>query len=124
MSNDDQESIDIQALAEPGLFTVVEFYTDTCPGCRQLGQQYRKFLTLRPDVAVRRVHLSDHWNPYTVSLLYGVDVAATPHVIIYNPQGSVVAADSGTDKRGFELLYQWLNDEYKKDWEQKRAVKL
>ena len=38
VSNDDQESIDIQALAEPGLFTVVEFYTDTCPGCKQLGQ--------------------------------------------------------------------------------------
>ena len=110
---------DVGDLAEPGLFTIVEFYTEACPACKKLRGHYTQFLPLRSDVAVRRVRLPDRWGSGFVAREYGVNVKGTPHVIIYDPNGELIAADEGMDKGAYKLLYKWLDAEFKKDWERK-----
>lgn len=101
----------VERLAQPGLITVVEFYTDTCPGCKRLKQHYKRFLKQRPDVAVRRVWMPDNWSVAWAKSQFGLDIGGTPHIQIYDAQGELVAADEGNDKDGFDLLYEWMNAE-------------
>ena len=107
-------SFDPTDLAQPGLVTVVEFYTDACPGCKRLRQHYKRFLKQRPDVAVRRVWMPDNWSVVWAQRHFGLDIGSTPHIHIYDAQGQPVAVDVGNDKAGFDLLYEWMNAELKK----------
>ena len=101
---------------EQGQPTVIEFYSNRCPGCKMLYGHLKQFVSLRPDVAVQQILLSDYWRPDHVWKSYKVDIRSVPHIIIYGPDGKLVARDEGMDKSGFEFLYKWMNDEIKKDW--------
>ena len=94
--------------------TVVDFYVDTCSGCRLLARHYKTFSRLRPDVAIRRIHMANDWNPAWAKNRYGREIRATPHVLILGPDGTVIAQDSGNRNEGFDLLYQWMNAELEK----------
>ena len=102
---------DADELAEPGSLTIVEFYTDSCPGCRSLHQHYKRFLALRPDVAVRQVRMPDKWSVNWAMRMYGLEIGSTPHIHIYDSQGQALAMDVGRKKEGFDLLYEWMNAE-------------
>jgi hypothetical protein len=98
----------------PGLPTIIEFYSDSCIGCRQLHQNYKKFLPLRPDVAVRRIQLPDRWDPQELWQQYHIRIFAIPHIIVYGPNGELIAADDGDHKDGFDFLYRWMDSEVRK----------
>lgn len=110
---------DAQDYIEPGLTTIIEFCTEKCIGCKQLQQHYKQLLQIRPDVAIRRILLPNYWQPQQVWNDYQVDVGATPHIIIYGPDGELIAQDVGRDKKGHKFLYKWMNDEIKKDWKKR-----
>jgi hypothetical protein len=109
-------AFDANDLIEQGQPTVIEFYSNRCPGCIQLNGHLKQFVNLRPDVAVQQILLSDYWRPDDVLNAYKVNIRSVPHIIIYGPDGNLVARDEGMDKSGFEFLYKWMNDELKKDW--------
>ncbi len=48
-------------------------------------------------------------------------MATTPHVVIFDPVGQVVAADRAGDKQGLELLYDWLGAELERSRERRRT---
>ena len=104
-----------------GLPTVIVFGSKKCPGTKKLNQHFNRFLDLRWDVAVRQIYLPDSWHPGTVRDEYQIEVAAVPHIIIYDSDGELVAKDEGRDKKGFDFLYKWMNDEIQKDWEEKQS---
>jgi thiol-disulfide isomerase/thioredoxin len=91
--------------------TVIEFYSDYCPGCRKLHQSYVRFLDERPDVAVRQVHLPDDWSPQDLFRNHGVLIRAIPHVIIFGPDGSLLAMDTPEGFEGYEFLLGWIAEE-------------
>jgi hypothetical protein len=104
-----------------GLPTVILFGTKMCPGTKRLKTQFKQFLNLRSDVAVRQIYLPNDWQPDDVREEYQIDVGSVPHIIIYDSDGELVAQDEGRDKKGFEFLYKWMNDEIQKDWKEKQA---
>jgi len=106
-------------LPVPGLMTIVEFYTESCPGCKKLKSQYKRFLKVRPDVAVRRVRMPDDWQPDWAKRQFGLMIGSTPHVLVFNENGEPVAMDEGENKAGFTMLYAWMNAELRKQWERK-----
>ena len=101
--------------AEPGLITIVEFYTDSCHGCQLLKGQLNDFLRWRPDVAVRMIRLPENWQPADASRAYGIDIRATPYIALFDAEGKLVASDAGMDMKGFNLLYQWMHAEQGRD---------
>ncbi len=51
----------------------------------------------------------------------GIEMATTPHVVIFDPAGQVVAADRAGDKQGLELLYDWMGAELERSRERRRT---
>lgn len=119
VSLDDTDGFDLQSLAEPERIVIVEFYTKRCPGCRRLHQHFQRFLPLRPDVVVKRVEMPDDWTPEWAANRYQLAIGSTPHIVIFDAQGVQLAADDGLNKKGFALLYQWMNTELRKQWEER-----
>jgi len=112
---------DASRYVEQGVFTVVELYTDGCSGCKLLHSQYPQFLRVRPDVAVRQVHIPEDWQVAQMQQEFGVAMVSTPHILIYDTQGKLVAGDAGTTKSGFKLLYDWMNAELEKEWKRQQG---
>ena len=104
-----------------GLPTVIAIGTKRCPGTKRLKTHFKQFLELRSDVAVRQIYLPDDWQPADVMEEYQLDVGSVPHIIIYDPNGELVAQDEGRDKKGFDFLYKWMNEEIQHDWKEKQA---
>ena len=104
---------------EPEQPTIIEFYSEICVGCKNLHEHYKQFLRIRPDVAVKQIRLDTHWQPQHVWDAHQVEIATTPHIIIYGPDGRLIAQDEGKDKSGFDFLYKWMNDEIQREWKER-----
>jgi hypothetical protein len=104
-----------------GAFTVLYFHTDSCPGCRRLNSDLKRFIQVRPDVVVRRFDLGYQWSSVNAYNTYGLRINKTPFIHIYGPDGSLIAEDVGTGSDAFDLLYEWMNAELKQVWERKRT---
>ena len=107
-------AFDVNELAVPGQVTVVDFYVSWCRGCRKLSADYKTFINVRPDVAIRRVKMKDKWNTLWAKKQYGLDIATTPHVLIFDSEGKVLVQDLGNNKQGLKMLYEWMNKEVRK----------
>lgn len=102
-------------LAESGVITVVYFHDETCHGCAMLDRQLKDFLPLRPDVAVRKVHISVGKDAYSEAIRnYRWKIYMAPCVLIFGKNGKLIAADKGTDGAGQELLEEWIAEELQK----------
>ena len=105
----------------PGQPTVIELYTDSCSGCRLLDGHLKTFLKLRPDVVVKQIRLDDYWNSEEMLDNYNINIAKTPHIIIYDAAGNLIAKDEGReDDSGFDFLYKWMNKEIQMDWKKRQ----
>lgn len=110
---------DVRNLLEPGHITVVEFYTDSCPGCRRLRGDLHRFLPLRPDVAVKMVRMPNDWNVPWAKRQFHLNIHFTPFIQIYDATGKLVVADDGEDDDANHALYNLMNAEIRKDWERR-----
>ena len=104
-------------------FTILYFYSDSCPGCRRLNSDLKRFIQIRPDVAVRRFDLGLKWSSDYAYNTYRLRMAKTPFILIYGPDGSLIAEDVGLGDDGYHLLYEWMNAEWQQDWDRKRDAK-
>lgn len=101
--------------------TIIELYTDSCSGCRLLEGHLKTFLKIRPDVVVKQIRLDEYWKPEEMLNSYNINIAKTPHIIIYDASGELIAKDEGQeDDSGFDFLYKWMNKEIEMDWERQQ----
>ena len=113
--------IDDQDYAVEGVFTVVFYHMETCPGCRRLDGDLVHMLALRKDIAIRKIDLGTNWSTETAIRDYGRNIGATPFIIIYGPKRTEIRADEGRNNSAFKLLYEWMNEEFKKEYYQKQG---
>jgi len=109
-----EPSRELANYCEPNRHTVFIFTADWCPGCRSLEAYLPGFLELRKDVAIRQIRVDDARVSETVTRVSGVKLRSIPHVVIYDAQGNIAAADDGNDKSGLEMLMKWIQDESNK----------
>lgn len=104
---------DLERQCEDGRTTVFVVAQSTCSNCRTLESHLKQFLVLRPDVAIRFIRLGDSWKQDRLAGM-GVNVLSVPHVLIYDGDGDLVAADDGRNKDGLNLLWRWMSTEIRK----------
>ncbi|MCW8956597.1 MAG: TPM domain-containing protein [Gammaproteobacteria bacterium] len=98
----------------PGAYTILYFYSNSCPGCRLLDANLKHFTDVRPDVAVRKFDLGYKWSADDAYNLYKLEIGKTPFIHIYGPTGDLIAEDSRSEGEGQDLLYKWMNLELHK----------
>jgi len=104
---------DLERQCEDGRTTVFVVTQSTCSNCRTLESHLAQFLVLRPDVAIRFLRLGDQWKQDQLEGM-GINVRSVPHVLIYDGEGDLVAADDGLDKDGLNTLWRWMSTEIRK----------
>lgn len=105
---------DVNDLVVPGQVTVVAFTVSWCPACRTLSSNFKRFNKVRPDVVIREVRMKDKWNIPWAKKQFGLDIASTPHVLVFDANGQLLAQDNGSDRSGYKLLFKWMNTEVRK----------
>jgi hypothetical protein len=106
-------------LAQPGLFTIVVFDSPECPACHRLYDALNMFFKIRPDVAIRQVHMPKKWSRRWARAAYGLEIGGTPHVHVYNPHRELIGQDIGRDRAGYKLLADWVNAEFRLEHERR-----
>lgn len=114
--------IDDRQYLVDGQYTVIYYHWSQCPGCQRLDGDLPRFLGLRKDVVVRRLALANNWSTEGALHDFGRNIGASPFILIFGPNGKLIAADEGTGRKGFNLLYEWLNDVYEKDWKARQKA--
>ena len=104
-------SANLAGLCQRGRVNVFAFYSDSCPGSRQLRGYIGRFTNLRPDVTFQMVDLGPQWRQKDHDKAYGIKLSSVPHVMIYDSGGTFLAGDTRTSKDGLELLLDWMNKE-------------
>lgn len=116
----DGERYDYLSEVVEGTYTVLYFYSNSCPTCRRTDSDLKRFNKVRPDVAIRKFDLGDEWSGDDAYNTYGLRIRAVPFILVYDPDGQLVAEDVGLDNEGAEYLYDWMNAEYRKAWEREK----
>lgn len=94
-----------------GSYTILYFHSNSCPACRTLVKDLKRFLKVRPDVAVRKFDLGDNWTVDSAYNTYSLKIPMVPFIYIYDPDGSLISKDSENDREGYNLLYKWIRAE-------------
>lgn len=98
--------------AVPHRTTVVIFHDLTCPACLRLDRDLQDFTKLRPDVAIRKIHINLDGNAYYRAIgNFRWPIFLMPCVLIFDEHGKLIAADHKTSDDGGELLSRWMQRE-------------
>lgn len=95
----------------PGAYTILYFYSNSCPGCKRLNIDLKQFVGVRRDVAVRKFDLGYDWSGDYAYNTYKLKIGKTPFIHIYDSSGELIVEDIGFGKEGLDLLYKWMNAE-------------
>jgi len=98
-------------LCQNGRINVFAITANNCPGHLELRQSIDSFASLRPDVAFQIVDLGPEWRQVNLEKKFGVKCSNIPHVVIFNPDGTLLAQDSPTGKAATNLLQDWMKIE-------------
>jgi copper chaperone CopZ/thiol-disulfide isomerase/thioredoxin len=75
----------LAALAAAGKYTVFDVFAEWCGPCRLVDERLRETLTLRKDVAVRKLNVVDFDTPLAREL--GPSFETLPFLVVYTPAG-------------------------------------
>jgi hypothetical protein len=110
-----QGAFDLDRYSEPGLITVMYFFSEQCPHTPTMDSHMRTLLKMRPDIAVRKFSLGNDWSKASAYMKYRLDIGATPFIVIYGPDGRVIEQDKGTNDKACQLLVAWINTEINRE---------
>lgn len=99
-----------QELAEPGKFTIVEYYVDWCETCKLMPAHYKTWVKHRPDTAIKRVHMPNNFDFTTVSKRHWIQICGVPHFEIIAADGSEFLKDRCQDNVAFQYIFQSLSE--------------
>lgn len=83
--------LDITRHLVPGVVTVFDFYSESCPPCRALSPLLERMAASRDDIVVRKIDIN---RPGAPGIDFGSPVArqyglqGVPHVVAYTPTGA------------------------------------
>ncbi len=69
-----------------GNVTVVDFYADWCPACRQISPSLEQMARTDPDIALRKIDIVN-WNTAVVKQY---NIHSIPQVNVYNRGGRLI----------------------------------
>jgi len=72
--------VDIAAILPGGYVTVVDFWSESCHACAELGARLEAGVAEDPRVVIRKIDVGDGFTP--VAQAYNID--ALPHYLIYD----------------------------------------
>jgi thiol-disulfide isomerase/thioredoxin len=87
--------VDVVAALPAGYVTVVEFWSETCHACVELGGLLAVGVARDPRVVIRKIDVGDGFTP--VAAAYQID--ALPHFLIYDKRKRLRYDLVGTDCR-------------------------
>jgi thiol-disulfide isomerase/thioredoxin len=76
------EPVDVAAVLPAGYVTVVDFWSESCEACVELGGMLAVGVAQDPRVVIRKIDVGDGFTP--VARAYQID--ALPHYLIYDRQ--------------------------------------
>jgi len=97
-----------EKLAEPGKFTIIEFYVGWCETCKLMPDYYKTWMKNRPDTAIKRIHMPDDVDFAATSKRHAINICATPHFEIYTPDGKLYLQDQCRNSAAFDYIFRTL----------------
>jgi len=82
------ETVDLEAAAVKGKYTLYDFYADWCAPCRSLDPQLRELAAGHDNVAIRKIDIVD----WTTPVVAQHQVQSLPFMILLDPEGRRLAA--------------------------------
>lgn len=108
--------VEPQTYAVPRAYTILYFYSNSCPACKRLNADIEQFSIVRPDVAVLKFDLGYDWSGDEAYNAYRLRIGKTPFIHIYDPSGRLVVEDIAHEADGLHLLREWMTAELHKAW--------
>lgn len=105
------EPVDLTAFLAPGKTTVFDFYSPYCGPCMALKPVLERLPNRRENTVLVEVNIN---RPGTEGIDWGSPVAqqyhlnSIPHLVIYGPDGNLIAQDGATTAPAREMVEQWL----------------
>jgi len=103
------ERVDIRTYATSGKYTVFDFYSDYCPPCRALKPKLEEMHATHDDVNLVVVDVNRpgvRGIDWQAPVVQQYDLHSIPHLVVYGPQGKIVAQDTGEGHDGYAFCYQ------------------
>ena len=86
---DGTSPVDEKALAAPRRITLIDYYADWCGPCKTLELRLERYMTLHPEIALRRVDIGK-WDNAAARQITKQGAAGLPYVRVYDGSGKLV----------------------------------
>jgi len=103
------ETIDLKYMLQPGKINIVDFYSDYCPPCREVGPKLGRLAKKRTDIRVLKLDVNrkgvrgiDWGSP----LLQQFGIRSIPHFKVFNGDGRLIAEGEPASSMVYTLLYR------------------
>jgi len=106
-----QSTVDMADQLEQGLVTVVYLYKSTCKSCQIFDTNLNKLVSFRPDVAVTKIPGPGIGRYKAKYMGEKLNVRFLPFIMIFDRDGRLVSSDNGENHEGYDLFYEWLQEE-------------
>jgi copper chaperone CopZ len=85
---DGRSSLDEKALAAPGKISLIDYYADWCGPCKTLELRLERFMTLHPEISLRRIDIGK-WDNEAAREITRQGAAGLPYVRVYDRAGKL-----------------------------------
>lgn len=99
-----------QHFIEKGKLTIVEFYVDWCPVCKEMPKYYKTWKKNKPKTAIKRIRLPRDFDFENVNSRHKITLCALPHFFVYDENGMLVSGDQCQNKSAFDYVFSRLRD--------------
>lgn len=88
----------LSGIVHPLNMTLIEIMSDACGACQDFEPSLARFAVAHPDIAIRQV---DYFSLTQIQIAE-LEIAETPTLLLYAPDGSLIEQVNGTDLKRIE----------------------